>query len=135
MAKPARPPAVAKPSALGELEAEVLQILWDQRESTAESVRASLRRSLKESTVRTVLRRLEEKGYATHRVEGRTFIYSAAEPAEQLAVRSARGLADWLFRGSVSDLLVGLVDGSRLSREELDRIKASLEKASKESAQ
>ncbi len=129
---PKRP--LPKAAALGALEAEVLQLLWRDQESTAEDVRASLTRPLKESTVRTVLRRLEEKGYATHRVDGRTYLYSAAVPAEQLALRSARGLADWLFRGSMSDLVVGLLGASRLSREELDRIAASVEKASAESS-
>lgn len=108
--------------ALGDLEAEVLRLLWQHGPSTAESVRARLGRPLKESTVRTVLRRIEDKGYAKHDVKGRTFIFTAATPADEVAERGVRGLAAWLYKGSVPDLLVGLVDGSRLAPQELDRL-------------
>ncbi len=58
---------------LGELEHEVMQLVWSKGPITAENVREHLKRPLKESTVRTVLRRLEDKGFVTHTVEGRTF--------------------------------------------------------------
>src|SRR5215470_18807232 len=57
---------------LGHLEREVMQLIWANGRLTAEIVREKLARRLKESTVRTVLRRLEEKRYVTHTVEGRT---------------------------------------------------------------
>ena len=56
---------------LGNLEREVMQLIWADGPLTAEVVRENLQRRLKESTVRTVLRRLEEKGYVVHAVEGR----------------------------------------------------------------
>lgn len=55
-----------EPSDLGELEREVMQRVWARGTITAEQTREDLTRPLKESTVRTVLRRLEEKGYVTH---------------------------------------------------------------------
>src|SRR5258705_427374 len=58
---------------LGDLEREVMQLIWANGRLTAETVREKLARRLKESTVRTVLRRLEEKGYVVHAVEGRTY--------------------------------------------------------------
>ena len=61
---------------LGELEREVMQRVWEDGPITAEAVREKLSRKLKESTVRTVLRRLEDKGYVTHTVEGRTYIFA-----------------------------------------------------------
>ena len=66
---------------LGDLEREVMQLVWANGPVTAEAVRERLSRPLKESTVRTVLRRLEDKGYTTHTVDGRTYVYQAAEPA------------------------------------------------------
>ena len=57
---------------LGELEREVMQLVWAAGKTTAEEIRERLARKPKESTVRTVLRRLEEKGYVTHTVDGRT---------------------------------------------------------------
>ena len=66
---------------LGDLEREVMQLVWANGPVTAEAVRERLSRPLKELTVRTVLRRLEDKGYTTHTVDGRTYVYQAAEPA------------------------------------------------------
>ena len=71
------------PSDLGDLEREVLQLVWQHREITADGVREALDRSLKDSTVRTVLRRLEEKGYLAHAVENRTFLYRPAETRQR----------------------------------------------------
>ena len=68
---------------LGDLEREVMHLVWARAPITADEVRARLGRSLKESTVRTVLRRLEDKGFVTHTTEGRTFLYSAAEARER----------------------------------------------------
>ena len=62
---------------LGELEREVMQLVWAAGETTAEAIRERLARKPKESTVRTVLRRLEEKGYVTHTVDGRTYALAA----------------------------------------------------------
>jgi predicted transcriptional regulator len=74
---------------LGDLEHEVMQLVWANGPITAEAVRERLSRSLKESTVRTVLRRLEDKGYTTHTVDGRTYVYQAAEPRGRLESRPA----------------------------------------------
>jgi BlaI family transcriptional regulator, penicillinase repressor len=119
---------------VGELEAVVLRLLWQHGASTAEEVRARLGRPLKESTVRTVLRRLEEKGYVRHVTEGRTFRFFAATPAERVAERGVRGLADWLYEGSVADLLIGLVGSDELKPSELDRLAALIERARMEQA-
>ncbi|HEY0155395.1 MAG TPA: BlaI/MecI/CopY family transcriptional regulator [Longimicrobium sp.] len=117
---------------LGELEAEVMRLVWAHGPASAESLRERLGRPLKESTVRTVLRRLEEKGYVEHGVEGRTYIFRAATPAAEVAERGVRGIADWLYRGSLSDLLVGLVDSSRLAPRELDELAERIARARKE---
>ena len=67
------------PAELGELERGILSIIWRLGSVTAEQVREELDRPLKDSTVRTVLRRLEEKGYLSHSLENRTFLYRPAE--------------------------------------------------------
>ena len=63
------------PADLGELERSIMQLVWQHDELTAEQVRQEMDRPLKDSTIRTVLRRLEEKGYVTHTVTNRTFLY------------------------------------------------------------
>ena len=59
---------------LGDLEQELLTTLWSHGEMTAVEVRKHVARKLKDATIRTVLRRLEEKGYVTHTVNAGTFI-------------------------------------------------------------
>ncbi|MGH8259770.1 MAG: BlaI/MecI/CopY family transcriptional regulator [Steroidobacteraceae bacterium] len=107
---------------LGDLEREVMQLVWAQGPVTAEVVREGLSRKLKESTVRTVLRRLEEKGYTTHTVDGRTYVYQAAEPRARVAARAVQRVVDWFCNGSIEEVLVGMVDAQLLDRQELKRL-------------
>ena len=104
---------------LGDLEREVMQLVWAKAPVTAESVREQLKRPLKESTVRTVLRRLEEKGYVTHTVDGRTYVYQAAEPRGRVAAKAVKRIVDWFCNGSVEEVLVGMVDSAMLDRKQL----------------
>jgi BlaI family transcriptional regulator, penicillinase repressor len=110
------------PAELGELERNILLIVWRKGSLTAEQVREELERPLKDSTIRTVLRRLEEKGYLTHSVEERTFLYRPAESPEHVAGRAVQRIVDWFCEGSVEALLVGMVDSKVLDRAELQRL-------------
>lgn len=110
------------PVELGELEREILLVVWRMGAITAEQVREELDRPLKDSTVRTVLRRLEEKGYLAHSVENRTFVYRPAETQQRVAGRAAQRIADWFCGGSMEALLVGMVDSQVLDRAELQRL-------------
>lgn len=110
------------PAELGELERSILHIVWRNSTITAEQVREELRRPLKDSTIRTVLRRLEEKGYLTHTVENRTFFYQPAESRQRVAGRAVQRIVDWFCEGSVEALLVGMVDSKVLGRVELQRL-------------
>lgn len=110
------------PAELGELEREVLSIVWRLGTLTAEQVREELNRALKDSTVRTVLRRLEEKGYLAHSVENRTFLYRPSESRQKVAGRAVQRIVDWFCEGSVEALLVGMVDSKVLDRAELQRL-------------
>ena len=104
---------------LGDLERDVMQLVWAQGPITAEVVREQLPRRLKESTVRTVLRRLEEKGYVGHTVEGRTYVYQATEARGRVAARAVQRIVDWFCNGSVDEVLVGMVDTAMLDRKRL----------------
>ena len=110
------------PAELGELERDVLLIVWRHGSVTADQVREDLDRSLKDSTVRTVLRRLEEKGYVTHSLDDRTFVYRPAESRQRVAGRAVSRIVDWFCEGSVEMLLVGMVDSKVLGRAELQRL-------------
>jgi len=114
---------------LGELEREVLLLVWRQGSATADTVRGALTRPLKESTVRTVLRRLEDKGHLSHTVDGRTFVYRGAESRGRAAARAVKRIADWFCEGSLAEVVAGLVDAEMLDRKELARLAEKVAKA------
>jgi BlaI family penicillinase repressor len=107
---------------LGELEQLVMDYVWTHGPCTAEACREALAgvRPMKESTIRTVLRRIEEKGYLTHTVEGRTFIYRAAERRENVAVRAVKNIIDRFCGGSAEALVLGMVDNRVLDGKQLE---------------
>jgi predicted transcriptional regulator len=109
---------------LTELENEVMSAVWRAGPSSVETVHKAVspKRALKEVTIRTLLRRLEQKGYLRHRVEGRAYIYSATEPASSLAARAVRQIIDRLCQGSVEELVSGMVEAKVLTNRELDRL-------------
>ena len=118
---------------LGEAEQAVMHYVWSQGTATAEACREALASSwpMKESTIRTVLRRLEAKGYVTHTVEGRTFLYRAVHAPVSVATRAVRQLIDRFCGGSAEALVVGLVNDDVLSERELEQIARRIAQAKK----
>ena len=114
---------------LGELEHEVMQLVWAHGPVTAESVREHLKKPLKESTVRTVLRRLEDKGFVTHTVEGRTFHFEAAEKRGAVAAKAVQRIVNWFCNGSLEEVLVGMVDNAALDPKQLQALSDKIAKA------
>ncbi|HEX3441981.1 MAG TPA: BlaI/MecI/CopY family transcriptional regulator, partial [Pseudolabrys sp.] len=108
---------------------EVMQLVWANGPVTAEAVREKLERRLKESTVRTVLRRLEDKGYVTHTVDGRTYVYQAAAPRGRVAAKAVQRVVDWFCNGSMEEVLVGMVDASMLDQRQLRLLADKVAKA------
>ena len=106
------------------LEQFMLDYVWAHPHCTAETCREGLasQRPLKDSTIRTILRNLEQKGYVVHDVDGRTFVYRAAETKRNVAAKAVQQLIDRFCGGSVEDLLVGLVDNQVLDPAQLQRL-------------
>ena len=113
-----------RPRNLGEVEQSVMDYVWSHGPSTAEDCREALAlsRPMKDSTIRTVLRRLEEKGYLTHTIEGRTFVYQASDARQNVAVRAVKGIIDRFCGGSAEMLVLGMVDNAVLNRKQLERL-------------
>jgi predicted transcriptional regulator len=109
---------------LTELESDVMDAVWKAGSSSVEDVHRAIapKHELKEATVRTLLRRLEQKGYLTHKSEGRAYFYMPKESARRLAARAVRQIIDRFCRGSVHELVSGMVDGEMLSEEELSKL-------------
>ena len=102
----------------------LMDYVWAHPKCTAEMCREGVagERALKDSTVRTILRNLEEKGYVTHDVDGRTFVYRALDTKRNVAVQAAQQLIERFCGGSVEELLVGLVDNQVLEPKQLQRL-------------
>lgn len=112
---------------LTDREASLMEILWDHGPSTVTEVRAALADELAYTTVLTILRNLEGKGYVTHEEEGRAHRYSAVV-ARDTAQRSAlQALKHKLFQGSSELLLTRLVAEKDLSRAQIERIQQLLD--------
>ena len=111
-------------ASLSGLENKVMRVVWLQGQATAEAVRAALADSdeLKDSTVRTILRRLEQKGYVAHQTEGRTYVYSPTVAQRNVAADAVRGIIQRLCNGSVEDLLLGMVDREVVSPDTLQKL-------------
>jgi predicted transcriptional regulator len=110
---------------LSELEQLVMDYVWRNPGCTVSACREALsaaERPLKETTVRTLLQRLAHKGYVTHKVEGRTYLYRASEPRTNVAAQAAKQIIDRFCGGSLEELLVGLVDNDMVSRKELQQL-------------
>jgi BlaI family penicillinase repressor len=114
---------------LGALELEVMQLVWRHAPITAEMVRERLDRPLKESTVRTVLRRLEEKGFVSHSIDGRTYIFRAVDDRRRVAAKAVRRVAEWFCNGSIEEVLIGIVDSRMLDKEQLELLSRKIEEA------
>jgi BlaI family penicillinase repressor len=110
--------------AITPLEQFLMEYVWAHPECTAEDCREGVaaQRTLKDSTIRTVLRNLEEKGYLTHKVAGRTFVYKAVDSRRNVAVQAAQQLIDRFCGGSVEEFLVGMVDNQVLQPKQLQRL-------------
>ncbi len=78
--------------------------------------------------MRTVLSRLEQKGFLGHEVEQRTFVYRAATPRADVTSRAVQRIADWFCNGSVDDVLMGMVEAKVIDQRDLQRLIAKIEK-------
>lgn len=119
---------------LSEAQLEIVNVLWDHREATVGEVWRALakRRPLARNTVATMVTRLEEKGWLRHRVSDGIYLYSVTHPRQKVLPRLVHRLVDHAFQGSAEGLVLALLEGGRLSAEEVERIRAMLEKAEDE---
>lgn len=111
---------------LTDREADVMQVLWDQGPCLVAEVRERLSDELAYTTVLTVLRVLESKGYVGHREEGRGHRYFP-NVKQKVARRNAiQHLTDKLFKGSAELLLSHMVSEQSLSPEQIQRMRRLL---------
>lgn len=115
---------------LTELQIALMRVLWDRGESTVQEVQAALDRTLAQSTVATLLRRLEKRGLVTHRVDGRQYVYRAEideRRARDSMVREFAALSERLFDTDLASLVSHLLSARDVDRGDLERIRVLIE--------
>ena len=110
---------------LGETEMEILHHVWDLKEATVADVRDRILedRKVAYTTVMTIMKNLNDKGYLKYRKDGATYVYSAARKPEEVQFNLINGMINKVFKGSKAALVQTLVKGEDLSEEELREIK------------
>ena len=109
-----------------ERELDVMQALWERGPSVVAEVQAELTDTLAYTTVLTVLRTLEAKGYVRHEEEGRVHRYFATVEQHEARGNALAHITRKLFRGSAELLFMQLVSDRKLGAEELKRMRALL---------
>jgi len=114
-------------------ERQIMDLLYRLGRATATEIRESLSGQPSDSTVRTQLRVLEEKGHVRHDEHGLRFVYMPMVPRHTARKSALNHLVDTFFDGSHAKVVTTLLgsDGSRLSDDELDRIAAMIDAARK----
>jgi predicted transcriptional regulator len=110
---------------LTEREAQIMDVLWTRAEATAEQVREGLPDGPHDSTVRTLLRVLETKGYVEHDVRGKAFVYRASVARDKAQRHALRSVLARFFAGSAEDLVLRLIEDERITPAQLDEIRSS----------
>jgi predicted transcriptional regulator len=110
---------------LTDAESRVMSVLWQRQTATVGDVVAALtqERAVTYSTVQTILRILETKGFVTHEKVARAFVYRPAVDERQARQRALKHLVTRLFNGSPSLLVLNVLEDGAIDRTELKRLK------------
>jgi predicted transcriptional regulator len=112
-------------------EADVMRVLWDHGPSVVADVQSQLDDKLAYTTVLTVLRTLEAKGYVAHEEEGRQHRYIAKVQQQAAQISALKHLLGKLFKDSSELLFARLVSDQKLSPEQIRRMRRLLAGKSK----
>lgn len=116
---------------LSDAQLEIMNILWARGGGTVADVleRIRLGRPVSRNTVQTMLSRLDEKGWLTHREEGGAFFYVPAVGREEVRRRVLDRVVETVFDGSAAGILVALLQDRSLTKAEADRIRRMIKEA------
>jgi len=114
--------------ALPKLELAVMKVVWAKGRVTVYDVQEALlpERKLAYTSVASTLRILEEKGFLTHDLDGRTYIYRPLVQESEVSRSMLQDMLDRLFDGSTERLLATLFETQKIKSEELEKIQARI---------
>ena len=117
--------------AMSPAETEILRLVWRLGSATVQDVCDALpkERSVTYATVQTLLRRLEKKGYISHEVKGKAHHFRPAVNREDVIHRTVNDFVDRLFGGDPVPLMMHLADHSKLTAEDVNRLKRLIDRS------
>ena len=115
----ARPPS----ENLTEREAQIMEILWREGSASAERIRQELPDDPHDSTVRTLLRIIENKGYAKHVVRGKAFVYRPAVRKASAERKAVMNVIKRFFGGSAQALVLRLIEDEQVTPDQLEQLR------------
>jgi len=120
---------MAKKHRVGDLQLAILRRLWERREASATDVHADLlaERGLAPTTIATMLKKMEAKGIARHRVEGRRYLYRATVSEREVTKTMVSEVKDRLFQGDAVALVSHLLAEHDVDAREIEELKALIE--------
>ena len=118
---------------LGRIELQIMNIVWNKGKATVHDVKDVLGKGRKPaySTILTMMRKLEAKGYLEHDVSDRTYVYRSTISQQAVRYGVLGDIVDRLFEGSPSLLLNSLVEQNRISKTELRQIQKLINERAK----
>ena len=123
---------MTKTHLLTELQLAIVRLLWEREEATVVEIWEALHaeRGLAQSTLATLLSRLERRGVVTHRAQARQFVYRALITEQDARHSMVSELTERLFEGDVPALVSHLLTEQDMSPGDMKRIRAMLEEVS-----
>jgi BlaI family penicillinase repressor len=117
--------------AMSPAETQVLRLVWQLGEATVQQVHDALPagRKVAYKTVQTLLRRLEDKGYLRHRIEGKAYIFGPAVQREQVVKRTVLDFLDRLFGGDPRPLMHFLAEDGRIDADDIEELKKLIDRS------
>jgi len=119
-----------KLKAMSPAETEILRLVWQLDAATVQQIHEALpaHRKVGYKTVQTLLRRLEEKGYLTHKLEGKAHVFCPAVKREAVVKRTVLDFLDRLFGGDPRPLMQFLAEDGRIDAEDIEELKKLIDK-------
>ena len=124
------------PHQLSDLQIAIMRVIWSRGEATVAEVQNALQRErgLANTTIATVLSRLEKRGLVTHVSRGRQYVYRALLTEPEVRRGMITEFMERLFQGDVTEMVSSLLSSQEMGPSDLDRVKAIIDEWEKEQA-
>jgi BlaI family transcriptional regulator, penicillinase repressor len=118
-------------STLTPQELEIMKLVWQRDSATVRDIYEALleQRKIAYTTVMTMMKILESKGYLKKRRQERAYVYRPAHPKEKVIGKMIREFMERVFNGSAEPLLVHLVKGKHIREKDLEKVRRMLEES------